>query len=183
MFTNAPEFRLWLQRNTAEDPPFRLRWQVLEGRGTLVLPRGGGKDAAPATSSGTLSHLSPSALHQARFVVVSDASGGRNLFSLGPFDLVRLDQLDNEAWIALDWNPEGTALELPPSPAGDPIAPPPPPAPITAQDRIHTLEEALARTERRAEGLSRRVADLERQIQALGGTVGPVEIDTRPPGG
>ncbi len=182
MFTQAPEFRIWLQRDPDGDPPFRLRWQVMGGRGTLLLPRGGGTDAAPATPSGTLSDLSPASLEEARFIVVSDRSGGRNQFSLGPFEPESLHGLGSGAWTTLTMNQAGTALVLP---AGPPPAENTPSQAEEApdQDRIRELKVALAAAQQEVLDLTHQVQELEGRVASPSDSPGPDVMDIRPRGG
>lgn len=164
MFTDAPEFRLWIQHDSRSEPPFALRWQVIGGRGTLFLPRGGGTDAAPATPSGTRSQLDIEDLQATRFVVVSDRSGARHPFELGPFTSDALTALDADTWTALVADQGGTALRLPSSPQeSDTLRADPPGEKST---KIEELERALHTSQQRVAALTRRVAELEGQLDA-----------------
>jgi len=167
VFTDAPEFRLWIQRAPGSESPFALRWQVMGGRGTLLLPRGGGTDAAPATSSGTRSQLTLSDLATTRFLVVSDRSGSRNQFQLGPFEQAALGALDAAIWTALTMDQGGTALALPifAQPEQEPAISPQ----AESQVRIAELEQALTDAQQRVAALTSRVAELEGKIDAAGG--------------
>ena len=162
MFTDAPEFRLWIQRASDAEPPFRLRWQVMDGRGTLLLPRGGGTDAAPATSSGTQSQLSATDVIQTRFLVVSDRGGKRNQFALDGLAKAQLDALDDTGWHALGLDTSGASLVIPTKPT----PPPPAQAPPSPQQRIQDLEASLAKAQSRVSELTRRVEELEAELRS-----------------
>jgi hypothetical protein len=168
MFTDAPEFRLWLFKNPEPDCSFSIRWQVMGGRGTLLLPRGGGTDAAPAAASGTHTQMSQEDLAQSRFVVVSQRSNSRNQFVLGPFDKSRLDAMKASAWTALIMDQGGSRLTLSERTSESPQGTTDPHT--QAISRIDELERALAAAQQRVATLTRRVAILESEIDAAGDT-------------
>ena len=166
MFTDAPEFRLWVQRDPESDPPYALRWQVMGGRGTLLLPRGGGTDASPAAPSGTQTQMSADDLQATRFVVVSDRSGTRNQFHLSPLSADPLAALEAGGWTTLEIDDLGSALALPQSANADLIEDTDPHD--KAATRIAALESELAAAQQRVATLTRRVAELEGEIDAAG---------------
>jgi hypothetical protein len=163
VFTNAPDFRLWVCSDPSSVPPFSLRWQVIAGRATLLLPRGGGTDAAPASSSATRVQMSLEDLNLTRFVVVSDHSGARHMFRVGPIELPALQALQPSTWTALQLDGASALILNHPGPV---LPAPAPAAPEAA--RIAALEAALEQSQQRVVALTRRVAELEGEIDAAG---------------
>jgi len=165
VFTNAPEFRLWIARNPEEEPPFRLRWQVMAGRGTMLLPRGAGLDSAPASSSGTLNQLDRPSLENSRFFVVSDRGTSRNHFALGPFEAEDLEALETGKWHPLEMGHSGalqlhlgaTTIDFEPS-NHDPGNP---------ENRIAQLESNLGDAHQRVSSLTQQIAALQDRIEDI----------------
>jgi hypothetical protein len=211
---SPPHFRIWIRKDDAGPGLFALRFDIVDGRGTLVLPRTAGTAASPAVVTDSATGLTASELAKTRFLVIKDGETERHAFFLGPFSDDELGAVPEKDWADLlitktragmclvyvpgtppqrplrttrkvtEWTPVPRADPQPPRelPEADgPLHVPEgrPPTERTAASRIAQLDQALAKCRRRTAQLTRRVAELERQIESMGGTVAPFEMDTR----
>jgi len=187
---NENHFDMWVRQAEGEPDRFDLKFDVHTGKGFLRTPHVGGTSSTPASSHDTIPALSAADLSNSKFSWFDDSSNrDRTEFgfaaetiddikAIKPGNWTRVSQLDDTQLkiqqsvppVSQQKQAAVKAKMMPDDRSSHPER-------KSAAVYICELESDLERTRRHVDQLKKRIADLEAEVEGLGGKTRPLILE------